>query len=186
MPEFSDPKELWLEPACTGNERCWCEDKIDDCAEVGCGLTAPKYIRADIVNEETSALRAENARLRAALTVTVDELRVYGNDQRDAEITRLRNIIKFRVLGWREHDWPEGFDRRTAEMIADNVRAALAQSSLDKPSRVGDGIAAGKLARWRSLAQAIIENDPDDSAADAVTCLDVWRKEAADLLAMNE
>jgi hypothetical protein len=51
---------------------------------------------------------------------------------------------------------------------------------------VGDGIAAGKLARWRSLGQAILDNDPDDASAAAVTCLDVWRKESADLLAMNE
>lgn len=69
--------------------------------------------------------------------------------------------------------------------IAD-ARAALAKPCVDKPSRVGDGIAAGKLARWRSLGQAILDNDPDDASADAVTCLDVWRKESADLLAMNE
>lgn len=30
-----------------------------------------------------------------------------------------------RVVGWRERDWPEGFCRRTAELIADEVRAAL-------------------------------------------------------------
>lgn len=27
---------------------------------------------------------------------------------------RLRNVI-----GWRENDWPEGFDRRTAELVAE-------------------------------------------------------------------
>jgi len=36
--------------------------------------------------------------------------------------------------------------------------------------------------RLESLAKAIIEADPDDMAADAVTCLEVWRKEARDLL----
>ena len=31
-----------------------------------------------------------------------------------------------KVIGWRETDWPEGFDRRTAELIADSVRGVLA------------------------------------------------------------
>jgi hypothetical protein len=86
--------------------------------------------------------------------------------KRDAEITRLRNIIKFRVLGWREHDWPEGFDRRTAEMIADNVRAALAQSSLDKPSRVGYGIAAAPTQEKLLAAMRWIDTfEPETTAA---------------------
>ena len=33
-----------------------------------------------------------------------------------------------RVVGWREVDWPVGFCRATAELIADEVRAALAQT----------------------------------------------------------
>lgn len=72
------------------------------------------------------------------------------------------------------------------DVLITMARSAVSQSSPDKPSRVGDGEAAGKLARWRSLGQAILNNDPNDGAADAVTCLDVWRKEAADLLAMND
>jgi hypothetical protein len=43
-----------------------------------------------------------------------------------------------------------------------------------------------ELYRWRSLGEAIIENDPDDAAADAVTALDVWRKEAGDLLSASQ
>jgi hypothetical protein len=36
--------------------------------------------------------------------------------------------------------------------------------------------------RLEALAKAMIENDPNDMAADGVTCLDVWRKEATELL----
>lgn len=40
-----------------------------------------------------------------------------------------------------------------------------------------------ELIRWRTLGEAIIENEPGDMAADGVTCLMVWRKAAAaDLL----
>jgi hypothetical protein len=38
--------------------------------------------------------------------------------------------------------------------------------------------------RVRGLLQAMVDGDPDDGAADAVTCWMVWQKEAADLLAM--
>lgn len=55
------------------------------------------------------------------------------------------------------HDYPESF-------------AAMIES------------AARQLERLRSLARAMLENDPDDMAADGVTCLDVWRKEAKSLL----
>ena len=37
--------------------------------------------------------------------------------------------------------------------------------------------------RLRTLVQALLDNDPDDMAADGVTVLDVWRKEAARILA---
>lgn len=40
----------------------------------------------------------------------------------------------------------------------------------------------GEIERLRGLAKAMIENDPDDMAADGVTCLEVWRKEAKTLL----
>lgn len=36
--------------------------------------------------------------------------------------------------------------------------------------------------RLEGLAKAIVECDPGDMAADGVTCLDVWRKEATELL----
>lgn len=39
-----------------------------------------------------------------------------------AEVERLLEV----VIGWREHDWPEWFCRRTAEAIADRVRETQA------------------------------------------------------------
>ena len=33
------------------------------------------------------------------------------------ENERMRNL----VVGWREYDWPEGFDRYTAQLIADRL-----------------------------------------------------------------
>jgi hypothetical protein len=36
--------------------------------------------------------------------------------------------------------------------------------------------------RLEALAKAVVENDPADEAADGVSCLDVWRKEATELL----
>ena len=35
-----------------------------------------------------------------------------------------REILE-RIVGWRERDWPEGFDRRTAEMFADYARTLM-------------------------------------------------------------
>ncbi len=40
--------------------------------------------------------------------------------------------------------------------------------------------------RLRYLVQVLIDNDPNDCAADAVTVLDVWRKEAKATLQHNE
>lgn len=39
--------------------------------------------------------------------------------------------------------------------------------------------------RVRSLLEAIVQGDPNEMAADAVTVLDVWRKEAADLIRLH-
>ena len=33
------------------------------------------------------------------------------------------------IIGWRERDWPKGFDRRTAEMFADYARALMSQGN---------------------------------------------------------
>jgi ABC-type transporter Mla subunit MlaD len=36
-----------------------------------------------------------------------------------------------------------------------------------------------RVAKLKRLVEILMENDPDDMAADAVTVLDVWRKEAS-------
>lgn len=46
--------------------------------------------------------------------------------------------------------------------------------------------AANLIARLRALVSVMIENDPNDYAADAVTVLDVWRKDARDLISATE
>lgn len=33
------------------------------------------------------------------------------------ELARARSAVE----GWRENDWPEGFDRRTAQIMADRI-----------------------------------------------------------------
>ena len=47
-------------------------------------------------------------------------------------IERLERAGRELVIGWREWDYPEGFDRFTAEVIAERYRAALNR-------REGDG-----------------------------------------------
>ena len=39
-----------------------------------------------------------------------------------------------------------------------------------------------RVAKLERLVEILVENDPDDMAADAVTVLDVWRKEAREAL----
>jgi hypothetical protein len=41
---------------------------------------------------------------------------------------------------------------------------------------------AAELFELRRLVHALLENDPNDMAADGVTVLDVWRKEARRIL----
>lgn len=43
-----------------------------------------------------------------------------------------------------------------------------------------------RIEKLESLVRCLLENNPDDSAADAVTVLDVWRKDAARLLEDEE
>lgn len=46
--------------------------------------------------------------------------------------------------------------------------------------------AVQEVERLRDLVNCLIENDPNDYTADAVTVLDVWRKDARDLIAATE
>lgn len=42
--------------------------------------------------------------------------------------------------------------------------------------------AADEIERLRALVECLLENDPNDMAADAVTVLEVWRREARKVL----
>ena len=53
-------------------------------------------------------------------------------------------------------------------------------ASIINPKLVAD--AADEIERLRTLIRVLVENDPNDYAADAVTVLDVWRKDAREVL----
>lgn len=46
--------------------------------------------------------------------------------------------------------------------------------------------AVREIEQARELIDCLIENDPNDYAADAVTVLDVWRKDARDFMSASE
>ncbi len=46
--------------------------------------------------------------------------------------------------------------------------------------------AVQEIERARELINCLIENDPNDFAADAVTVLDVWRKDARDFISATK
>lgn len=62
-------------------------------------------------------------------------------------------------------------------VIWKNIAENTERRHLSDPSRT-------LLPRVIGLLWAMVENEPDDDAADAVTCWMVWKKEAADLLAL--
>lgn len=45
--------------------------------------------------------------------------------------------------------------------------------------------AATEIERLRELVRCLVENDPNDYAADTVTVLDVWRKDARKALGLD-
>lgn len=59
----------------------------------------------------------------------------------------------------------------------DEATTQAAQLLAEKFSALHQAQAA-RIATLKRLVEILIENDPDDMAADAVTVLDVWRKEA--------
>ncbi len=101
-------------------------------------------------------------------------------------------------IGWDETDWTtEDFglharylgpcltpdeatalQARVAELEAETKKAKFIHQYEVKELQAR----ANKLTR---LVETLVENDPEDMAADAVTVLDVWRKEARELLARH-
>ncbi len=74
---------------------------------------------------------------------------------------------------------------REHSVYAGHTPVAMYDYVLDRAeTRADAGEAhAGELAR---LVQVLLDNDPNDDAADAVTVLDVWRKEARTTLARTK
>lgn len=64
--------------------------------------------------------------MRDAVDALADDPITPTPDPRDEQIRVLQDVIKYKVYGWRESDWPEGFCRTTAELIADSVRDSFA------------------------------------------------------------
>ena len=62
--------------------------------------------------------------MRAFLTVTAMREKVCAEMARqllDKGWAKRADVLA-PVIGWREYDWPESFDRRTAELIAEHAR----------------------------------------------------------------
>lgn len=77
----------------------------------------------------------------------------------------VRELERFKeaVLGWRENDWPEGFDRRTAELIAHNAKqAASAHWICHRDNRKVDAVK--ELEKIMDFLQTL----PDDSMGEGV------------------
>lgn len=50
-------------------------------------------------------------------------LSAYEEQQkRMAELEAYKQALQFGVIGWREYDWPEGFDRHTADLIVEHLQ----------------------------------------------------------------
>lgn len=61
----AEHERIWLEPIChdgSGEGRLWCQDRLDDCQEIGCEAKAVEFIRADIAAAEITRLTEELAR----------------------------------------------------------------------------------------------------------------------------
>jgi hypothetical protein len=55
----------------------------------------------------------------------------------------------------------------------------------ETPGMGDEYVRADEVERLRELVRCLVENDPNDYAADAVTVLDVWRKDARKALGLN-
>jgi hypothetical protein len=150
--------------------------------------------------KEVEGLRAENAKLKSALELAHGALlhvaesdsqwRGYARDiagrigvnlalktlddgikRFEAENAKLQAVLRD-ILALLS-DGPGGPRRITAMKVA---REALEEGP---PMSEHKDHSEAKL---RALAKAILECEPDDMAADGVTCLMVWRKEAREAL----
>jgi hypothetical protein len=146
-------------------------------------LTAAMYI----ANTEIQHLRAEKIEAveEWAKVQAERELELH------AEIKALRDLIanspegRFDTSGERERlraeirrGAREGLEREE-KLIAEIDRLhALLEAKTTPGYEFLSGTIAAEITKLRALIQALLDNDPDDSAADGVTVLEVWRKEA--------
>jgi len=79
---------------------------------------------------------------------------------------------------WVMHHQATALQKRVAELESETKKAKWIHQYEVKEFQAR----ATKLTR---LVEILVENDPEDMAADAVTVLDVWRKEARELLARH-
>lgn len=84
--------------------------------------------------------------------------------------------------------------KRPWSQLMDDAADEIEQLRQFEQARKEQGVEIAKLVnelrdaraeneRLRALVQALLDNDPDDDAADGVTVLEVWRKEARRALA---
>jgi hypothetical protein len=66
---------------------------------------------------------------------------------------------------------------RLADRVEDEGGLSIVADALRDLAAERDALRA-ENEKLRRLVRVLLENDPDDMAADAVTVLDVWRKEA--------
>lgn len=84
--------------------------------------------------DQVEKMSAEIEQLKEALAVSRHETGTVDNA-----------LYKYEVLwsackGWREFDWPEGFSRRTADLIVENAERVLASTGRKEPELTKDKI----------------------------------------------
>lgn len=82
--------------------------------------------------DQVEKMSAEIEQLKEALAVSRHETGTVDNA-----------LYKYEVLwsackGWREFDWPEGFSRRTADLIVENAERVLASTGRKEPELTKD------------------------------------------------
>lgn len=135
---MSDPKEIYLGPACEadsyGDGRTWAADQPwDDCE---CGHKPVRYVRADIHD----ALAAERDALRANGEIAAEKLAQWDGiyqkllDQYDALAARLaeaeRDAARYRWL--RRRAWPFSFAGDKPEDADAAIDEAMAASTVPR------------------------------------------------------
>lgn len=83
-----------------------------------------------------------------------------------------------------DNELPETLLRKWARLIGRHEPFATAKFCAEDLKRAADRIDVllDKEEHYRGLIKSVLRNEPSDMAADGVTVLEVWRKDAAALL----